>query len=67
MAELGTRLPSGLNTDAQWAQLIAWLQARGLVLHVPHKEAPWFSRKSVGTGDGMRSQGAFNAKLDAQV
>jgi hypothetical protein len=39
-------LPPALNTDEQWAMAIAWLQAHGLILHVPLRGEVWFERKS---------------------
>lgn len=33
LSSMPCTLPSALNTDAQWAQLIRWLQAQSLRAH----------------------------------
>ena len=38
-------LPRQLNTDEDWAALIAWLQARRLIVHIPIRGPIWFERK----------------------
>lgn len=38
-------LPSALNTDADWAKAVAWLQHHKLILHVPKIGQPWFERR----------------------
>ena len=43
--EVQHALPSALNTDAQWAMAIAWMQAHGLNLRVPLRGEISFEQK----------------------
>lgn len=33
-------------SDEQWAQIINWLQARNLILHIPLRGPIWFEDKT---------------------